>query len=235
MRGRYDPAVLAPASPDFRTVLRLLEQDQGPLGPKSPAPILDGLIATVLSQHTSDHNSARAFATLRERFGTWEAVAAATDDEVADAIRTGGMADQKAPRIRRILAMVKDREGAVDLSRLQTLDDAMVREYLTSLPGVGPKTAACVLLFSMDRAAFPVDTHVHRVAGRLGWIPARATAVGAQDYLECAVPEAIRYPLHLALVAHGRQVCRSRAPRCEGCVLRRECPRRGVTATGRLN
>lgn len=224
-------ATAGPASPDFGGVLRLLEQDQGPIRPHARLPILDELIATLLSQHTSDLNSGRAFASLRRRFRSWEDVASATDAAVADAIRAGGMADQKAPRIRRILATVQDREGTADLSRLRTLDDGAVREYLTSLPGVGPKTAGCVLLFSMGRPAFPVDTHVHRVAGRLGWIPPRATAATAQQLLEESVPEAIRHPLHLALVAHGRQVCRSRAPRCEGCVLRFECPRRGVGVT----
>lgn len=219
--ARLDP-------PDFRRVLHRLRQDQGPVGPRSRLPILDELIATVLSQHTSDHNSGRAFATLRKRFGTWEAAAAATDRAVADAIRSGGMAEQKAPRIRSILATVQAREGAADLARLETLDDAAVREYLTSLPGVGPKTAACVLLFSMGRAAFPVDTHVHRVAGRLGWVPVGTGAARAQELLERVVPEGIRYSLHLALVAHGRRVCRARLPRCEVCVLRAGCPQRRV-------
>lgn len=218
--------------PNFRRVLRLLQQDQGPIRPRARSPILDGLIATVLSQHTSDHNSGRAFATLRERFGSWEAAATATDQAVADAIRSGGMAEQKAPRIRRILATVQAREGAYDLARLETLDDGAVREYLTSLPGVGPKTAACVLLFSMGRPAFPVDTHVHRVAGRLGWIPTGAGAARAHELLEEVVPEQIRHVLHLALVAHGRRVCRARAPRCDLCVLRGGCPRRGVATAG---
>ena len=217
-----------PASGDFHRVLGRLRRDQGPVRSRSPVPILDELIATVLSQHTSDLNSERAFASLRGRYGTWEAAAAATDEAVADAIRSGGMADQKAPRIRAILATVKAREGTTDLSRLQTLDDGAVREYLTSLPGVGPKTAACVLLFSMGRPAFPVDTHVHRVAGRLAWIPARVSPARAQELLEERVPEEIRYPLHLALVAHGRRVCRARAPRCEICVLSAGCPRRGL-------
>ena len=220
-------------TPDFRGVLRLLEQDQGPIRPHSRLPILDELIATVLSQHTSDLNSGRAFASLRRRFGTWEAVAAATDEAVADAIRSGGMADEKAPRIRRILATVQEREGLADLSRLQALDDGAVREYLTSLPGVGPKTAGCVLLFSMGRPAFPVDTHVHRVAGRLGWIPPRATPARAQELLEELVPEGIRYRLHLGLVAHGRRVCRARAPGCDLCVLHGGCPRGGVARTVR--
>jgi len=221
-------AVARPAAPDFRLVSDRLRQDQGPLGDKSRLPILDELIATVLSQHTSDRNSERAFESLRTRFGSWEEVAAANDEAVADAIRSGGMADQKAPRIRHILATVEAREGEVDLSRLETLDDGQVREYLTSLPGVGPKTAACVLLFSMGRPAFPVDTHVHRVAGRLGWVPPRATATRAQELLEEQVPEEIRYSLHLSLVAHGRRVCQARRPRCEACILRATCPRQGL-------
>lgn len=221
-------AIASSEPPDFRGVLHRLLQDQGPISPRSPLPILDELIATVLSQHTSDHNSDRAFARLRQRFESWEAVATATDGAVAGAIRSGGMADQKAPRIRGILATIQAREGAADLSRLETLDDAAVREYLTSLPGVGPKTAACVLLFAMGRPAFPVDTHVHRVAGRLGWVPPRTGAARAQERLEELVPEDIRHPLHLALVAHGRRVCRARAPRCDACVLAACCPRRGV-------
>lgn len=222
-------AAFAPPGPaEFRLVLRRLQQDQGPFRPKPRSPILDGLVGTVLSQHTSDGNSERAFATLRARFPTWDAAAGASDEEVASAIRSGGLAAQKAPRIRDILATVRAREGAADLSRLDTLDDQAVRDYLTSLPGVGPKTAACVLLFSMGRHAFPVDTHVLRVAGRLGWIPPRTTAAHAQELLEGVLPEDTRYPLHLALVAHGRRVCRARNPRCDGCVLRAVCPRRGV-------
>lgn len=221
-------AIARSGPPDFRRVLSRLLEDQGAIRPRSRGPILDQLIATVLSQHTSDRNSERAFATLRGRFGSWEAVASASDQAIADAIRSGGMAEQKAPRIRSILATIQAREGAADLSRLETLDDGAAREYLTSLPGVGPKTAACVLLFSMGRPAFPVDTHVHRIAGRLGWIPPGAGAPHAQELLEELVPEEIRYPLHLALVAHGRRVCRARAPRCEVCVLRAGCPRRLV-------
>lgn len=224
-------ATAPPGARDFHRALRRLQEEQAPAHARSRRPILDELIATVLSQHTSDANSGRAFATLRERFPSWSAVADATDEAVAAAIRSGGMAVQKAPRIRHILATVQAREGDVDLARLETLDDESVREYLTSLPGVGPKTAACVLLFSMGRPAFPVDTHVHRVAGRLGWVPLGAGAARAQELLEELVSEGIRYPLHLALVAHGRQVCRPRAPRCEECVLRAGCPRCGVTVS----
>jgi endonuclease-3 len=142
---------------------------------------------------------------------------------VADAIRCGGIADAKARRIQQILAAIRDREGRVDLGRLHDLDDASVEDYLTSLPGVGPKTAACVLVFSMGRPAFPIDTHVHRVATRLGWIPPRTTAEQAHRILGPAVPPDIRYDLHLALITHGRTVCQAQRPRCAACVLRDDC------------
>ncbi|HXM58618.1 MAG TPA: endonuclease III [Candidatus Dormibacteraeota bacterium] len=180
-------------------------------------------MATVLSQHTSDVNSERAFASLKTRFPSWSDVLAAPAAAVADAIRMGGIADQKAARIQRILAVVAEREGRLDLARLHELDDEAVEAYLTSLPGVGPKTAACVLTFSMGRAAFPVDTHVHRVATRLGWLPPRTTADRAHELLRALVPAEIRYDLHLALIAHGRSVCKAQRPLCETCVLRRGC------------
>lgn len=177
----------------------------------------------MLSQATSDRNSERAFASLKQRFPAWEDVLAAPSSAVADAIRMGGIADQKAVRIQRILAMVAEREGRLDLSRLHELDDDAVEAYLTSLPGVGLKTSACVLTFSMGRAAFPVDTHVHRVATRLGWLPPRTTAVQAHALLRDLVPPDIRYDLHLALIAHGRAVCGARQPACEVCVIRARC------------
>jgi len=185
--------------------------------------VLDELVATVLSQHTSDRNSERAFALLKERFPAWEDVLAAPPEAVADAIRVGGIADQKAVRIQRILAIVAEREGRLDLSRLHELDDGALEAYLTSLPGVGLKTAACVLTFSMGRAAFPVDTHVHRVAVRLGWVRASATAAQAHELLRDLVPADIRYDLHLALIEHGRRVCAARRPACEVCVICRRC------------
>jgi endonuclease III len=204
-------------------VQRLLRASQGPFVAKPRLPIIDELVATVLSQHTSDHNSERAFAQLKGAFPDWEQVLAAPAGAVADVIRCGGIADQKARRIQQILAAIRAREGRIDLSRLQDLGDAAVEEYLISLPGVGPKTAACVLVFSMGRAAFPVDTHVHRVATRLGWIPAAITAAQAYRILAPAVPPGIRYDLHLALITHGRAVCQAQRPRCDACVLRDEC------------
>lgn len=174
---------------------------------------------TVLSQHTSDVNTARAFAGLKERFPRWEDVVHAPARRVADSIRSGGLADQKAPRIHAILREVERREGSLSLERLRDLDDQEVEEYLCSLPGVGPKTAACVLVFSMGRAAFPIDTHVHRVTARLGWIPDNASADKAHALLKGAVPAELRYELHVQLITHGRTICRARMPRCSECVL----------------
>lgn len=203
----------------IRAVHRRLRKLQGPFRPKPQQPAIDELVGTLLSQHTSDTNTARAFAGLKTRFPTWDEVRDAPGEEVADAIRAGGLADQKAPRIKAILAEIEGREGALDLSRLHGLPDQEVADYLCSLPGVGPKTAACVLVFSMGRNAFPIDTHVHRVARRLGWIDDRVTAEAAGRELGPTVPAELRYSLHMALIDHGRKVCKARNPRCTQCVL----------------
>jgi endonuclease III len=207
----------APGTGRITQVWRRLRAEQGAFAPKPVLPVIDEVVATVLSQHTSDTNSERAFAQLKEAFPTWERVAAASAGRVADAIRCGGIADQKARRIQQILAAISEREGRLDLSRLHDLDDAAARAYLESLPGVGPKTAACVLTFAMGRAAFPVDTHVHRVALRLGWLPPKTTADTAHRVLGATVPAGIRYDLHVAMISHGRAAGRSgraAAPAC---------------------
>jgi endonuclease-3 len=213
----------APGKGRIREVQRRLRAEQGAFAPKPVLPVIDEVVATVLSQHTSDTNSERAFARLKERFPSWEQVAAAPAGQVADVIRCGGIADQKARRIQQILAAISEREGRIDLGRIHDLDDAAARAYLESLPGVGPKTAACVLTFAMGRAAFPVDTHVHRVATRLGWLPAKTTADRAHRLLAPMVPADIRYDLHVAMVSHGRAVCRAQVPRCGACVLNDLC------------
>jgi endonuclease III len=223
-----------PGEEGIRAVQRRLRAHQGAFIPKPVLPVIDEVVATVLSQHTSDVNSERAFAQLKERFPGWEQVADAPAEQVADAIRCGGIADQKARRIQQILAAIREREGRIDLGRLHDLGDAEVETYLLSLPGVGPKTAACVLVFSMGRAAFPIDTHVHRVATRLGWIPANTTADKAHRLLAPRVPPGIRYDLHVAMITHGRTVCRAQRPRCDACVLRDLCayPSRALETPG---
>lgn len=194
-------------------------KQQGPFEPGDPVPIVDQVVSTVLSQHTSDVNSARAFGSLKKRWSSWDAVSDAPTEDIAVAIRSGGLAETKAPRIKSILAEIERREGKVDLGRLELLPDKEADAYLRSLPGVGAKTAACVLTFSMCRPAFPVDTHVHRVTARLGLIPPRTTADRAHDLLTPAIPPELRYEFHVQLVRHGRTVCKAVLPLCSECVL----------------
>jgi endonuclease-3 len=184
---------------------------------------LDTLVETVLSQHTSDLNSGRAFASLKQTFPSWSGAAGAPAPRIERAIRVGGLARVKSRTIKHLLAQVREREGRYDLSRLRRLRPPAAREALSGLPGVGPKTRACVLLFACGQAAFPVDTHVHRIVRRLGLVGAEATAARAQDALEPLVSRAAALPLHLNLIRLGREVCRPREPRCPVCPLRGVC------------
>jgi endonuclease-3 len=189
-------------------------------------PPIDELVLTILSQHTSDMNAERAFRSLRERFSTWEEVAAASPDAVADAIRSGGLANVKAPRIQAALRQLLSAGNPTALHELATLSVKEARARLVSLPGVGAKTASCVLLFSLGRPAMPVDTHVHRVCRRLRLVHARASAESTQDVLEELLGnnrDAI-YALHMNVIAHGRTVCTARQPKCTACCLSDICP-----------
>jgi endonuclease-3 len=181
------------------------------------------LVNTILSQNTNDVNRDSAFSRLRERFPTWEAVRDAPAEELVEAIRPAGLGPTKAPRIQGALRRISDREGEITLDFLRERSAEEARAWLTDLPGVGPKTAAIVLCFALGKPAFPVDTHVHRVCGRLGLIPAGTSREKAHDLLAEIVPEAIYYPLHLNLIAHGRAVCHARNPDCERCVVRDDC------------
>jgi endonuclease III len=216
------PATATPRR--VRTILARLEKRWGALAPPRHVDPLDELILTVLSQHTSDLNAERAFASLRAAFPTWDDVVEAPAAIVADAIRSGGLADTKAPRLQAILREVVEREGRFDLSRLHDLSDEDARAYLTSLPGVGPKTAAVVLSFALGRDAIPVDTHVHRVSKRLGLIPPNANAEKADRLLHNLVPDGLRTPLHVALIRLGREICKAPTPLCRQCPLKDLCP-----------
>jgi endonuclease-3 len=207
-----------------RAITRRLERRFGDLIPPRASDPLEELILTVLSQHTSDVNAERAFTSLRAVFPSWEGVVAAPETAVADAIRSGGLANTKAPRIQAILREVHDREGSYDLSRLRDLTDTEARAYLTSLPGIGPKTAAVVLSFSLGRDAIPVDTHVLRVARRLGLVPGNASAERADRLLHDLVPEGLRTRLHVGLIRLGREICKAPTPRCAVCPLKDLCP-----------
>lgn len=184
---------------------------------------LDELVLTILSQHTSDINSDRAFDELRRRFPTWEDIRRAPVGDIADAIRSGGLADQKAPRIQAVLNAVLDGDKSPPLSWLDDLPLAEAKAHLTALPGVGPKTAACVLLFACGRPALPVDTHIYRVTKRIGLIAGNVTEAKAHEALERILDPADVYTFHLNVVTHGRRICVARAPRCHRCPLTDLC------------
>jgi endonuclease-3 len=206
----------------------------GPLEPPHRLDPLDELILTVLSQNTSDINRDRAYQAMRGRFPTWEATAAADERELAAAIRPGGLSNVKAPRIQAILRQIQEREGgALDLSWMRRAHSNRVRDYLTSLPGVGPKTAACVLAFSLGRPALPVDTHVYRVARRLGFVEPRVDAAQAHVVMEETVPPRLRVPMHVGLIRLGREICRAGRPACEVCPLQDLCPTAPAVLAGR--
>jgi endonuclease III len=209
--------------PSRRRVLairdRLRELYGQPVNDPHGHPIAE-LIRTVLSQNTNDRNRDVAYARLRERFPTWEEVRDAPTEEVEEAIKPGGLSVTKAPRIQEILGRLGDHP---DLDWLAEAPRERALEYLTELPGVGRKTAACVLIFAFGRPEIPVDTHVHRVGGRLGLFRPGASFEEAHDEMLAITPPEDAYELHINLIRHGRAICRPR-PRCGECGLRRMCP-----------
>jgi endonuclease-3 len=206
-------------------IYRRLEERHGPLEPPARRDPIEELVLTVLSQNTSDVNRDRAFASMRARYPTWDALAEADPADLAAAIKSGGLSNTKAPRILAILREIREREGgSFGLSWMKDAPSAQVRGYLTSLPGVGPKTTACVLAFSLGRPALPVDTHVFRVARRLGFLDERTDAARAHGVMEDLVPEELRVRMHVALIRHGRAICKAGRPACEVCPLQALCP-----------
>ncbi|UCC89979.1 MAG: endonuclease III [Anaerolineales bacterium] len=181
------------------------------------------VVSTILSQNTSDSNRDRAFERLRARFATWEMVRDAPVEAIQAAIRPAGLAQQKAPRIKGALRFITQERGDLDLDFLKELPVSDAKAWLTQMKGIGPKTAAIILLFSLGMPAFPVDTHVHRVTRRLGLIGPRISAEKAHDILERLVHPDLYYPFHLNVIHHGRQVCHARNPKCEICPLQAMC------------
>lgn len=212
----------------LRQIARRLRRAYGaPPAPRRLAP-LDELVLTILSQNTNDTNRDRAYADLRRALPAWDDVADAPIPIVERAIRSGGLAPTKAPRIRAVLRAIRERGIALDDRALRRIRHDRLFELLIGLPGVGPKTAACVLLFSLGRPYFPVDTHVHRVAIRLGLVPANAGAVQTQRLLQAALEPAKMYEVHMNVIRHGRHVCVALRPICSQCPLNDLCPRVGV-------
>jgi endonuclease-3 len=190
---------------------------------RNPLPPVDELVSTILSQNTNDINRDRAFNALRARFSTWEAVRDAPPAEVVESIRVAGLANQKGPRIQQVLSQITSERGSLDLSFLEDMPLEEARAWLTKHNGVGPKTAAIVLCFSLGRPAFPVDTHIYRVTGRIGLRPEKISVENAHPYLENIFPTETYYAAHLNLIRLGREVCHPRKPECKTCPVLKFC------------
>lgn len=208
---------------DPRKVVELLEQQYGACEWHQREAPLDVLVRTLLSQNTSDVNSRRAFHALKARFSKWEDVASASQEDIADAIRPGGLFRVKAARIKKILEQIKKEQNGLDLDFLGSRNADEAKAYLLRLPGVGLKTASCVLLFSFKKPCLPVDTHILRVAKRLGLIDSTVSVEKAHEVLQAKIPPEKVYQFHIHMIEHGRRICRPRQPRCHKCILNAIC------------
>lgn len=190
---------------------------------RQPLPPLDELVSTILSQNTNDTNRDRAFDSLKERFPTWEAVRDADPEDVIAAIRVAGLANQKGPRIQAVLKAVTRERGNLGLDFLQDLPAEQAYEWLLKFKGVGPKTASIVLQFSLNKPAFPVDTHIHRISGRLGLRPVKMNAEAAHKHLAKLFQPDTYYTAHLNIIRLGREICKAQKPQCDRCPLQDLC------------
>ena len=211
--------------------IRLLTEEYGPFENEPRLDPAHELTFTILSQHTSDRNSERAFRSLMQRFGTLEAVAEADVADIEEAISGGGLARVKAPRIKGVLGRILDlNDGSLDLHFLAEMPMGEARAWLRQLPGIGPKSAGIILSFSLGMPAMAVDTHIYRVSQRLGIIGPKVNVDKAHEVLEAAMPPEDVYPFHAAFITHGRQVCKAQRPRCGDCVVNYGCPSRDEEA-----
>jgi endonuclease-3 len=205
-------------------VIKLLGQEYGYCQWQSDRDPIDVLVGTILSQNTSDSNSGRAFAALKASFDSWEAVASAPADHIAQVIRCGGLSQIKAVRIKQVLQQIQREQGYIGLDALKSKPMVEAEDYLMRLSGVGHKTASCVLLFSLGKPSLPVDTHIFRVAKRLGLIDSKVSVEEAHSLLRRQVPPSKVYQFHIHMIEHGRRICHARQPHCHKCILSRICP-----------
>jgi endonuclease-3 len=213
----------SPESALMREVLARLVEFYGSPDWRNPLPPVDELVCTILSQNTNDRNRDIAFNALKARFASWEEVMRAPDAEIVDAIRIAGLANQKGPRIKEVLTRIMQERGNLDLSFLSAMPLEEAREWLLQFKGVGRKTAAIVLQFSLGRPAFPVDTHVYRVTGRLGARPAEMNVEQTHLLMERLIDPSAYYAGHLNLIRLGREICHARKPDCAVCPLKDLC------------
>lgn len=209
-------------------IIELLEKEYGVPRRSRRRDPLESLIVTILSQNTNDVNRDKAYQSLHKRFPSWQEILDAPEGDIAQAIRVGGLGNIKSKRIKEILGSIKREHGGFDLSFLRKLSPEEAEERLLSYKGVGLKTAKIVLLFTLGRSVFPVDTHIHRLSKRLGFVPENATREKTHEIMGELVPAEKMYPFHLNLITHGRRVCTARNPRCRDCLLEPLCPKIGV-------
>jgi endonuclease-3 len=207
----------------YKTIYRKLAQTYGEPVWKQHRPPVDELVCTILSQATSDVNRDKGFSALVARYPDWEQVMKAPEADVIDTIRPAGLANQKGPRIQAALRTIYEAQGEIELDFLAGLPLQEATQWLTRIQGVGPKTAAIVLLFAFGRPAFPVDTHVHRITRRVGLIGPKVTADKAHNILHNIGSPETFYPIHLNLIRHGREICQARNPKCEHCSIQSCC------------
>lgn len=210
-------------SKNIKVIEHLLEKEYGRKVLKPINDPLSELIATILSQNTSDNNSHRAYRNLKHNFSDWEELRKARLRKIVQSIKVGGLEKIKAERIKNILNQIYKEKGAVSLAFLKKWDTENIKEYLSHFTGVGDKTIACVLLFALGRPVLPVDTHILRVSKRLGLIPWKTDSKKAHILLQNKIPPALVYPFHLNLIEHGRKICKARNPLCGDCVLFQKC------------
>ena len=206
--------------------IRALSAEYGPFQKEPRLEPANEVVFTILSQHTSDINSARAYQLLMERFGTLEAVANAEVKSIEEAISPGGLAKVKAPRIKQVLNLILELNGSLDLSFLREMPLVEAKAWLRQLPGIGPKSAGIILSFSLGFPAMAIDTHIYRVCQRLGLIGPKTNVDKAHDILESAVEPEQVHPFHVGFITHGRQVCKAQRPKCGQCVVSVICPSR---------
>lgn len=219
---RATAAEIAEEKP-FHYIVQNLEKTFGEPKLSKKSDPLAMLINIILSQATSDANSDRTFANLKRRFKNWKAVSAADESEIAEVIRLGGLANQKAKVIKELLKQIEQSRGTLSLKFLEKMPDEMARDYLQNFRGIGPKTIACTLLFACHKEVFPLDTHIFRVLKRMGVLPQKITDIKAHTLLDKLVPHGKFYSLHVNLIRLGRKICRPQEPLCEQCPVLEYC------------
>lgn len=222
-RAEHTAAESAAVEKPIRYIIQNLERTYGVPENKRASSPLDMLIKIILSQATSDTNSDRTFAALKKRFPKWDAALRARESTIAETIRAGGLANQKAKVIKGLLRQIKEKHGEISLDFLHEMKPAEAIAYLKQFRGIGPKTIACTLLFACRQEVFPLDTHIFRILRRVGLIPQKCTDERAHQIMNAIVPEGKFYSFHVNLIRHGRALCRPREPLCERCPIVEYC------------